>query len=83
MVGDSWEFERFSPMGAIPTAVSLTTYAGGAEDFMATPLQDFVDEVETGRANAPIGKVFNIDDIAEAHETMEENKAGGKIVMTT
>ena len=24
MVGDSWEFERFSPMGAIPTAVSLT-----------------------------------------------------------
>ena len=83
MVGDSWEFERFSPMDAIPTAVSLTTYAGGAEDFMATPLQDFVDEVEKGRANAPIGKVFNIDDIAEAHETMEENQAGGKIVMTT
>ena len=29
MVGDSWEFERFSPMDAIPTAVNLTTYAGG------------------------------------------------------
>ena len=70
-------------MGAIPTAVSLTTYAGGAEDFMATPLQDFIDEVENGRAKAPIGKVFDIDDIVEAHETMEENKAGGKIVMTT
>jgi NADPH:quinone reductase-like Zn-dependent oxidoreductase len=83
MVGDAWEFERFSPMGAIPTAVSLTTYAGGAEDFMATPLQDFVDELEQGRAKAPIGMVFGIDDIAEAHRTMEENRAGGKIVVTT
>ncbi len=83
MVGDSWEFERFSPMGAIPTAVSLTTYSGGAEDFMATPLQDFIDDVEKGRAKAPIGKVFTIDEIVEAHRTMEENKAGGKIVITT
>ena len=82
MVGDSWEFERFSPMGAIPTAVSLTTYAGGADDFMATPLQDFVDEVESGGAKVPIGKVFSIDEIGEAHRTMEENKAGGKIVIT-
>ncbi len=70
-------------MGAIPTAVSLTTYAGGAADFMATPLQDFVDALETGHAKAPIGKVFDIDDIAEAHRTMQENQAGGKIVMTT
>jgi NADPH:quinone reductase-like Zn-dependent oxidoreductase len=83
MVGDSWEFERFSPMGAIPTAVSLTTYAGGAEDFMATPLQDFINMVESGGAKVPIGKVFNIDEIVEAHRTMEQNKAGGKIVMTT
>jgi len=83
MVGDSWEFERFSPMGAIPTAVSLTTYAGGAEDFMATPLQDFINVVESGEAKVPIGKVFTIDEIVEAHKTMEDNKAGGKIVMTT
>lgn len=83
MVGDSWELERFSPMGAIPTAVSLTTYAGGAEDFMATPLQGFIDELEKGRIKAPIGKVFTIDRIVEAHRTMEDNKAGGKIVVTT
>lgn len=83
MVGDSWEFERFSPMSAIPTAVSLTTYAGGAEDFMATPLQSFIDDLENGRAKAPIGKVFGIDDIVEAHRIIEENRAGGKIVVTT
>ncbi len=50
---------------------------------MATPLQDFIDEVEKGRAKVPIGKVFNIDGIVEAHRTMEENKTGGKIVITT
>ena len=70
-------------MFALTITVSLTTYAGGAEDFMATPLQEFVDEVEKGRGKAPIGKVFNIDDIAEAHQTMEQNTAGGKIVVTT
>ncbi len=83
MVGDSWELQHFSPMGAIPTAVSLTTYAGGAEDFMATPLHDFVDEVERGGAIVPIGKIFSIDEIVEAHRTMEENRAGGKIVVIT
>ena len=83
MVGNRWEFEKFSPMGAIPTAVNLTTYAGGAEDFVATPLQEFVDEIEQGRAKAPIGRVFPIDEIVEAHRTMEQNLAGGKIVVTT
>ncbi len=50
MVGNSWEFEAFSPMGAIPTAVSLTTYSGGAEDFIDTPLQAFVEAIEAGTA---------------------------------
>jgi len=30
-----------------------------------------------------IGKVFSLDDIVEAHATMEENRAGGKIVVMT
>ena len=83
MVGNAWEFERFSPMGAIPTAVNLTTYAGGAEDFISTPLQQVVDAVEAGSFIPPIGKTFSIDDIAAAHRAMEENTAGGKIVVTT
>lgn len=83
MVGNSWEFERFSPMGAIPTAVNLTTYSGGAEDFISTPLQQVVDAVEAGTFAAPIGRTFVIDDIVEAHHVMESNSAGGKIVVTT
>ena len=83
MVGNAWEFERFSPMGAIPTAVNLTTYAGGAEDFISTPLQQVVDAVEAGTFSPPIGKTFSIDEIVEAHRSMENNTAGGKIVVTT
>ncbi len=83
MVGKSWEFEKFSPMGVIPTAVNLTTYAGGAEDFIDTPLQAFVDAIEAGTANIRTGPVFSIDDIVDAHRTMEEDRAAGKIVVVT
>jgi NADPH:quinone reductase-like Zn-dependent oxidoreductase len=83
MVGDAWEYERFSPMDAIPSTVNLTTYSGGADDFVSTPLQQIVEEVEAGRFKPPVGRVFRIDDIVEAHREMEENTAGGKIVIVT
>ena len=72
MVGDSWEIEAFSPMDTIPTAVSLTTYGGGAEDFIDTPLQALVDAIEAGTTKIRTGPVFSIDDIVEAHRMMEE-----------
>ncbi len=83
MVGNQWSFADFSPMDVIPTAVRLTTYAGEAEDLMATPLQDLVDKIAAGTLKAQVGRVFRLDDIAEAHRCMEDNKAGGKIVVLT
>jgi NADPH:quinone reductase-like Zn-dependent oxidoreductase len=83
MVGDQWELERFSPMGTIPTGVGLTTYSGGSDDFMRTPLQALIEEVEAGRLKVHVGQVFPLAEIAEAHRCMEENRAGGKIVVLT
>ena len=83
MVGNKWSIHDFSPMDAIPTAVSLTTYDGGAEDFMLTPLQELVEQVADGKLHVQIGRIFPFDEIVEAHRCMEENKAGGKIVMLT
>ncbi len=83
MVGNAWEFGRFTPMGAIPSTVSLTTYAGESTDFMATPLQMVANEVEGGRMTPKIGAVFDLDAIVEAHRRMEDNAAGGKIVVLT
>ena len=83
IVGNAWEFDRFTPMGAIPSTVSLTTYAGESTDFMATPLQMVANEVEAGHMTPKIGAVFKLDAIVEAHRCMEENAAGGKIVVQT
>jgi NADPH:quinone reductase-like Zn-dependent oxidoreductase len=83
MVGNKWWLDKFSPMESIPTAVNLTCYSGGPEDFIATPLADLVKQIKEETMKIQIGKVFHLDDIVEAHRMMEENKAGGKIVVLT
>jgi NADPH:quinone reductase-like Zn-dependent oxidoreductase len=83
IVGNKWSFDEFAPMDAIPTAVCLTTYAGESEDFMRTPLQQLVEQVEAGTLHVQIGKTFQLDRIVEAHRSMEENRAGGKVVVLT
>ncbi len=83
MVSDQWALQDFSPMGSIPTAVSLTTYSGGSVDFIDTPLREMVSQIEGGTLHPKIGRVFTLDQIVEAHACMEENKAGGKIVVLT
>lgn len=83
MVGDKWAFENFSPMDAIPTTVKLTSYAGEVEDFINTPLQEVVHDVESGRMRIKRGPTFTLDQIAEAHRCMEENQALGKLVVVT
>ena len=83
IVGNKWSFDNFAPMEAIPTAVCLTSYAGENNDFIGTPLQELVDQIVDGSLKIQIGKVFHLDQIVEAHRLMEENKAGGKIVVLT
>jgi NADPH:quinone reductase-like Zn-dependent oxidoreductase len=83
IVGNQWSFDHFSPMETIPTAVSLTTYSGDSGDFMRMPLQELVDQITAGTLHVQIGRTFHLDQIVEAHRCMEENKAGGKIVVLT
>jgi NADPH:quinone reductase-like Zn-dependent oxidoreductase len=83
MVGNKWSFEDFAPMDVIPTAVYLTTYDGGPEDFMAMPLEELVEQIAAGTLKVQVGRTFRLDEIVEAHRCMEENRAGGKIVVLT
>jgi NADPH:quinone reductase-like Zn-dependent oxidoreductase len=83
IVGNAWSFENFNPMEVIPTAVSLTSYGGTSEDFMVTPLDELIGQIIAGTLHIQIGKVFHLDEIVEAHRCMEENRAGGKIVVLT
>jgi len=83
IVGNKWSFDNFAPMEEIPTAVYLTSYAGKSEDFMRMPLQELVEQVAKGTLHVQIGRTFHLNEIVEAHRCMEENKAGGKIVVLT
>jgi NADPH:quinone reductase-like Zn-dependent oxidoreductase len=83
IVGNKWSFDDFSPMDAIPSTVNLTIYNGGNREFMETPYTELVSQIKAGTMHVEIGKTFTLDEIVEAHRTMEGNKAGGKIVVLT
>ncbi len=74
--------DNFEPAAAIATAVCLTTYQGDEKDFINTPLEEMVQQIKKGDLKIQIGKTFSLEQIVEAHRTMDENTAGGKIVLT-
>jgi NADPH:quinone reductase-like Zn-dependent oxidoreductase len=83
LVGNKWSVDNFEPMQMIPTAVCFTIYAGESQDFMRMPFQELLDQIASGELRVQIGKLFHLEQIVEAHRMMEENKAGGKIVVLT
>lgn len=83
MLSNQWTLPDFYPTGDIPSGVRLTGYTGDASDLPAWVLQEFLDDVAAERAPIPIGRVFQLHEIREAHRVMEEGTAGGKIVVLT
>ena len=75
--------DSFEPMQAIPSTVCLTSYGGGPLEFMKTPLNDLLKQIEVGKLPLQVGRVFQIDEIVLAHETVDNNLARGKIVDLT
>ena len=43
------------------------------------PFQDLFDQVAAGSLKVQVGKVFRLDQIVEAHQMVDDNKAGGKL----
>lgn len=50
---------------------------------MTTPYAELLNQLEKGTLRIKVGKVFRLQDIVEAHRCMEDNSAGGKIVVLT
>jgi len=82
-VSNKWSIDNFAPMDAIPMATYLTAYMGGADEFIATPLDELIKQIADGSMKIQIGKVFHLDDIVEARRLLDSSKAGGKIVVLT
>ena len=81
MLSDEWTIPEFYPNDWLPNGVRLTAYSGDAADLPATVLQDFLDAVADGRARVPVGKVYALDDIAQAHADLEAGTVNGKDVV--
>jgi NADPH2:quinone reductase len=83
MLSESWSIPDFAPMEFIPATVGLTVYDSGQVTAPASALQAFIDSVEAKQVKLGIGRTFALDDIRAAHQLMDSNAAGGKIVVTT
>lgn len=81
ILGNEWTMKDFTPMGDIPSLGKLTVYMGESKNLSKELLQEFIDEVEKGIITLNIDRVFKLDQVAEAHQYMEENRAKGKIVV--
>jgi len=83
MLSDQWTIPEFYPMEWLPNGVRLTAYSGEAADLTADALQEFLDAIQGGRAAVPIGRVYRLEDIVQAHRDMEAGIVGGKGVVLT
>jgi len=81
ILGGQWELASFRPMGHIPTGVRLTSYSGGANDISRAELQRYVSMVERGELSIRTGPKWTFDQLPLAHQAMDENRAGGKMVV--
>jgi NADPH:quinone reductase len=76
----------FNPLLQMPSGVYFTFFGSfvfGTPDFPVSdvPLQDIVDKAAAGIYQAKPARVFQFDEIREAHEAMESNEANGKMVV--
>ncbi len=81
ILGGAWVIPEFRPMADVPTGVKLTSYAGESSDLTPAQLQEYVSLVESGGLKLKLGPDFPFEKLREAHTTMDENMAIGKIVM--
>lgn len=81
ILGNEWTMSEFTPMGDIPSLGRLTVYMGESKNLSKELLQEFIKEVERENIRLNIDRVFRLEQVAEAHRYMEDNKAKGKVVV--
>lgn len=81
MLSEQWSIADFAPMEFIPATVRLTIYDSGQVTSSREAFQGFIQTVEAGQVKLPVSQVFRLDEIVQAHQLMESNQAGGKIVV--
>jgi NADPH:quinone reductase-like Zn-dependent oxidoreductase len=83
LVGGSPFVPNFNPLSMLRMERYLTAYAERTFSSNNVPLSELIGQIEEGSLKVPIGRVFHLDQIVEAHECMEKNEGNGKIVILT
>jgi NADPH:quinone reductase-like Zn-dependent oxidoreductase len=83
MLSNEWIVKEFYPIDYLPKGVRLTAYGGESSDLPAEFLQNYLDKVAAGTLKVATPKVYNFtqDDVRQAHDDMENNRAVGKLVV--
>jgi NADPH2:quinone reductase len=79
ILGNAWEIDRFEPLVDIPTGVYFTAFT--SEVINENLLTALFQYIEKHKIKPPIARVFTLDQVSEAHQLMESNTAGGKMVV--
>ncbi|RYY23946.1 MAG: NADPH:quinone reductase [Sphingobacteriaceae bacterium] len=81
MLAEQWTITDFAPMDYIPATVNLTVYDSGQVRVDQQNFRQFIADLEAGLIKLNLSKTFTLDEIADAHQLMDSNAAGGKIVV--
>ncbi|MQA72826.1 MAG: zinc-binding dehydrogenase [Solirubrobacterales bacterium] len=83
-LAESWDVD--SARAAVAAAgASFATFGSieVSDDAYREPLQAIVEAVESGRYRDGLARVFELDEIADAHRLMEDDGVAGKVVVLT
>ncbi|MCZ6539581.1 MAG: zinc-binding alcohol dehydrogenase family protein, partial [Chloroflexi bacterium] len=72
MLSNQWIVEKFYPNAYIPNGVRLTAYGGDSSNLPPEVLQQFVNDISSGRLTIPT-HTYSFDQIRQAHADMENN----------
>jgi len=81
MLSNEWIVPNFYPIGYLPSGVRLTAYEGKSSDLPAPVLQSYLDKMAAGQVTLAPARVYSLDQIRQAHDDLEHNRAIGKLVV--
>lgn len=77
---NKWTMKDFMPLRYIPSTFKLTVRVVDFNKLREGLLKFFIIELEAGHIHLNINGVFGLNQVVEAHQYMEGNRAKGKVV---
>ena len=81
MLSNEWIVKDFYPIAYLPTGVRLTAYSGESSNLPPAVLQRYLDRIASGELSLGPIKPYSLEQIRQAHDDMESNRAVGKQVV--